>query len=219
MKTLICCIAGLLLTLAPAAADGSGAPAAGDCAPAWRNALVPGFGTGSFLQGDRPGGTIQLAGQLVGLACLGVGVGMLEHWIPSASWTEGAAWLVAGTGVSLGSRFWGLVRAIAYDDAVRRGWQGDDPLPLASRASPALLNVFLGFGTGSLLHDDVLGASVGFLGETIGYGLLIWWDHYASRAMDGLGWENLLLYAGGGLVIAARGVWGIMRPAWFAGRS
>lgn len=218
MRTCCWCLAAFLVTIAPAAADGGDGPAERACAPAWQNALFPGFATGSFVQDDRFGGTIQLAGQLAGLACLGVGVGMLEDWIPSASWTEGAAWLVAGTGVSLGSRFWGLVRATAYDDAIKRGWQGDDALPLASGASPALLNVFLGFGSGSLLHDDVLGAAIGFLGETFGYGLLIWWDHDASRTMDGLGWENLLLYASCGMVIAARGVWGIMRPTWFAQR-
>ena len=73
--------------------------------------ILPGFGVGSFAQGDRIGGGIQVITQLVGLACVGVvlsGSGGASDF-GSAMAAGGAAW-----GLSIGSRWWGGCRAKRY---------------------------------------------------------------------------------------------------------
>ena len=73
--------------------------------------ILPGFGVGSFAQGDRMGGGIQVITQLIGLACFGAlfsgSEGMSDFG--SAMAAGGVAW-----GLSIGSRWWGCYRARRY---------------------------------------------------------------------------------------------------------
>ena len=82
--------------------------------------LLPGFGLGSFMQGDRVGGTIQLTADLVGGGCsiggtiwaLGMASGAIP-WSKEGSILSGVLAL-AGEVIFLASKVYGIAQPIEY---------------------------------------------------------------------------------------------------------
>jgi hypothetical protein len=73
------------------------------------NALIPGFGFGSFMQGDKEGGLKQFITQLIGLV---VFVGGFSY--TNVDFPMGIILVAVGAGLTMGSRIDGASRAISY---------------------------------------------------------------------------------------------------------
>jgi hypothetical protein len=95
--------------------------------------VMPGFGLGSFIQGDNTGGLIQLAVEGVGGLCLFLVAArwMDDCWAwwtsePAPSYLVGSDVLEATGGVLVfGSVIWGIARPIWYSVSSRRRLQRD----------------------------------------------------------------------------------------------
>lgn len=74
--------------------------------------LVPGFGLGSFMQGDACGGITQLAAAALGAGCTLAALGSLFN--PYISGTTSEIMFYAGIGTYLFSIGWGIFRPTYY---------------------------------------------------------------------------------------------------------
>ena len=89
----------------------------------------------------------------------------------------------------------------------------DDEWPLWTAVVPVALNISVGFGVGSFVVGDCAGGWGGLAGEAIG--LTMGYLGYVAVLGGGGGLTEALIYAGLGLFLGARFVWGILRPLWF----
>ncbi|MFW5688946.1 MAG: hypothetical protein ACOC1U_05165 [Spirochaetota bacterium] len=113
---------------------------------------LPGFGLGSYLQGDWQSGLVLTAADLL---ALGLAVPATIYFNENPDDEDGGGYalaLLAGYGVYAASRVGGVVYPII--DVARRG------LDTESLVAPIFYNTLPGFGLGSQLQGDRFGATI-----------------------------------------------------------
>ena len=134
-KALILVVALLLLSTAAFAMD----PVLGTVLGIGLN-LLPGFGVGSFVQGDTVGGVVGLVGDAVGVGLIIVGYIEISSALLSATTgdltgvtaaAEGAVggyiWIVVGAIVYSGVEIFGIIRPIVFGAKQTKTGQAEGP--------------------------------------------------------------------------------------------
>jgi hypothetical protein len=111
---------------------------------------VPGFGVGSYLQGDTRRGVRLTVIEGLATGLIGIGIYGANRYPDPDEGALAALSLLAGYGVFVTGKVLGAAGPIAH--AVREGVDHEAAFP------PVFYNLFPGFGAGSALQGDVDGA-------------------------------------------------------------
>lgn len=155
--------------------------------------FLPGFGFGSFAQGDALGGALGFTGDTAGIVLMMVGgiyyymyngtiQGAKDHYVdPSAvefansNITWSAVMLISGISLYGVSKIFQVVKPVLFAsdfNSLQKNIAGGRNLPEETMEMgpilPMVLNILPGFGLGSMIQQDALGGVIGTIGETGG---------------------------------------------------
>ncbi len=172
--------------------------------------VVPGFGLGSYLQGETRTGIVLSVLDVVGGGLVAGGLYGLSLY-PEDDEDQGgwaALMLLSGYGVLVGTRVAGVASPLVT--AAREGVDSDTLFPAI------FYNTLPGFGIGSTLQQDFTGATIASvldLGALVSLGVLSFTALAGAEIASNVAAGSLI-----GFFVAGR-VYGIVRPLAFSRRA
>lgn len=167
--------------------------------------LVPGFGLGSYLQGESGTGLWLTGADVLGFGLAGLGLWGLNQFPGEDEGGEYALSLLAGYGFLAASRVAGIIAPILV--TVREG---------ADRTSllvPVFYNMLPGFGLGSLLQGDHWGANWLAALDAVAFGAV---GALSFAALGGFETATAVFGITAMTAYATGRVFGVVRPVVFA---